>query len=55
VGVALVVLGAFWTGRESGHGSVSVFWEHWWCPLPLAIIVLGVASLIASRWRASAV
>ena len=53
VGVVLVVLGVFWTGRESGHGSLSVFWEHWWCPIPLAIVVLGVASLVAARWHAS--
>jgi len=53
VGTVLVLLGVFWAGRESSHGSFSVFWEHWWCPLPLAIIVVGLASLIASRWRAS--
>lgn len=54
VGTVLVVLGVFWTGRESSHGSLSVFWEHWWCPVPLAIVVLGVASLVAARWHASA-
>ena len=50
VGTALVILGVFWAGRESGHGSLSVFWEHWWCPLPLAIIFLGVASVIVTVW-----
>ena len=53
-GVVLIVLGVFWTGRESSHGSLSVFWEHWWCPLPLAIVVLGVASVLVARWRPSA-
>ncbi len=53
-GVVLIVLGVFWTGRESSHGTLSVFWEHWWCPLPLAIVVLGVASVVAARWRPSA-
>ena len=47
VGVLLLILlGVFWTGHESSHGSLSVFWEHWWCPLPLAIVVLGVVSLV---------
>lgn len=54
-GVVLIVLGVFWTGRESTHGTLSVFWEHWWCPLPLAIVVLGVATVVAARWRTSAV
>ena len=54
VGAVLVILGVFWAGRESGHGSLSVFWEHWWCPLPLAIIVLGVASVVAARRHPSA-
>ncbi len=52
-GVVLIVLGVFWTGRESSHGTLSVFWEHWWCPLPLAIVLLGVASVMAARWRPS--
>ena len=55
VGVLLILLGVFWTGRESSHGSLSVFWEHWWCPLPLAIVLLGVASLMAARRRSAAV
>lgn len=44
---ALVFLlaGVFWAGRESTHG-LSAFWEHWWCPLPLALAVLGIAMLV---------
>jgi hypothetical protein len=53
LGVFLLLVGVFWTGRESTRGGLSVFWEHWWCPLPLVIIVLGLASLAASRRRAS--
>ena len=49
VGVLLILLGVFWTGRESSHGSLSVFWEHWWCPLPLAIVVLGVVSIVVAH------
>jgi len=48
LGGVLLVLGLFWTGRESGHG-VAAFYEHWWCPIPLALIVLAVASLITAR------
>ena len=48
VGAVLVLLGVFWAGRESGHG-LGVFWEHWWCPIPLAAIVLGVASVITAH------
>jgi divalent metal cation (Fe/Co/Zn/Cd) transporter len=36
----LVLVGVFWTGRESGHG-IGALWEHWWCPLPLVAIVVG--------------
>jgi hypothetical protein len=52
-GVVLLVLGVFWTGRESSHG-LSALWEHWWCPLPLALMLLGVGALVAARWRPSA-
>jgi len=44
----LVLLGAFWTGRESSHG-LTALWEHWWCPIPLVLIVLGLASAITSH------
>jgi len=46
LGVSFVVLGIFWTGRESTSG-LAAFWEHWWCPTPLAAIALGVSSVIA--------
>ena len=48
VGAAFLVLGIFWTGRESSHG-LGAFWEHWWCPVPLALIVLGLAAVLAAR------
>jgi hypothetical protein len=44
VGGVLVLLGVFFAGRESGHG-MAAFWEHWWCPIPLAVIVLGALSV----------
>ena len=50
LGAVLVVLGVFWAGRESDHG-LAAFWEHWWCPIPLVVIVLGAASVIAARRR----
>lgn len=53
-GVVLIATGVFWAGRESTGGSLSVFWEHWWCPVPLVAIVVGVAGVVASRWRAPA-
>jgi hypothetical protein len=48
-GGLFLVLGIFWTGRESTHG-LSAFWEHWWCPIPLALMLLGLAALIAANW-----
>jgi len=48
LGAALVVLGAFWTGRESSHG-LAALWEHWWCPIPLAAILLGVAAIVSAN------
>jgi hypothetical protein len=47
-GVVLMLLGVFWAGRESTHG-LAAFWEHWWCPIPLAVIVIGVASLVTAQ------
>jgi hypothetical protein len=41
----LVLLGLFWAGRESDHGF-GAFWEHWWCPIPLAAIIVGLVSLL---------
>jgi hypothetical protein len=53
LGAVLVLLGAFWSGRESSHG-LGAFWDHWWCPLPLAFVVLGAAIIVAARRRPSA-
>lgn len=47
-GVFAVLAGIFWAGRESTHG-LAAFWEHWWCPIPLALILVGVAAVIAVR------
>jgi hypothetical protein len=48
-GGLLVLLGLFWAGRESDHGF-GAFWEHWWCPIPLAAIIVGIVGvLIAQR------
>jgi hypothetical protein len=48
LGALLLILGLFVAGRESTHG-LSAFTEHWWCPMPLAAIALGIASLITLR------
>jgi len=50
VGTFLVLAGVFWSGRESTHG-VGALWEHWWCPIPVVAIVVGLATawLIARR------
>lgn len=48
VAAIAVVLGVFWAGRESDHG-LGAFWEHWWCPLPLVLIVGGAVALVISR------
>ena len=29
---------------ESTHG-LGAYWEHWWCPIPLALIVVGLVGL----------
>jgi len=50
LGAVLVLLGVFWTGRESSHG-LTALWEHWWCPIPLVLIVLGVAGAITFHRR----
>ena len=50
-GVALV-LGLFWAGRVSTHG-LSAYWEHWWCPLPLVLILVGLVAVTVSSWRRS--
>lgn len=48
VGGLFLVLGIFWTGRESAHG-LTAFWEHWWCPIPPALTVLGLVMVITIR------
>jgi len=52
VGGILLLLGVFWAGRESSHG-LTAFWEHWWCPIPLALIGLGLAAVLVARRPAS--
>lgn len=51
-GAVLLLLGVFWAGRESSHG-LTAFWDHWWCPIPLVLIVLGLAAVLVARRRAS--
>lgn len=51
VGGLFLILGIFWAGRESTHG-LAAFWEHWWCPIPLALILLGIVGVITT-WRTS--
>ena len=48
VGAVLLVLGVFWAGRVSSHG-LTAFWDHWWCPIPLALILLGLAAVLVTR------
>jgi len=50
-GGLFLALGIFWAGRESAHGFAA-FWEHWWCPIPFALMLLGLAVVITIR-RAS--
>jgi hypothetical protein len=52
-GGLFLVLGIFWSGRESTHG-LTAFWEHWWCPIPLALTVLGLVLVIATGRSSSA-
>jgi hypothetical protein len=51
VGGLALLLGIFWAGRESAHG-LAAFWEHWWCPIPLALTLTGLAVVI-TIWRTS--
>jgi len=48
IGTIVLLLGIFWTGRVSSHG-LTAFWDHWWCPIPLALVLLGLAALLFSR------
>jgi hypothetical protein len=43
VGLFLVLAGMFWSGRESSHGFAAL-WEHWWCPIPIVAIAVGIAT-----------
>ena len=43
----VILVGVFWTGRESGHG-LDALWEHWWCPMPLVAIVLGALVAVSA-------
>jgi hypothetical protein len=43
VATLFVLVGIFWSGRESAHGF-GALWEHWWCPLPVAAIVVGLVT-----------
>jgi hypothetical protein len=42
-GALLLLVGIFWSGRESVH-CFGAFWEHWWCPLPVVAIIAGLAT-----------
>jgi hypothetical protein len=48
IGTAFLLLGLFWAGRVSSHG-ITAFWDHWWCPIPLALIVLGLVAVLVTR------
>jgi len=50
VGAVFLLLGVFWAGRESAHG-LGAFWEHWWCPIPLALILMGLVGLAVALAR----
>ena len=52
VGVILLLAGVFWAGRVSSHG-LTAFGDHWWCPIPLVLIVLGLAGVFMARRPAS--
>jgi hypothetical protein len=48
VGAVFLLLGIFRAGRESAHG-LAAFWEHWWCPIPLVLILLGLIAVLVAR------
>jgi hypothetical protein len=48
----LVLAGMFWSGRESTHG-LSALWEHWWCPIPIVLIAVGLATALLVARRSS--
>ena len=51
-GGLFLILGLFWAGRVSAHG-LGAYWEHWWCPVPLALILVGLVAVTATTWRRS--
>jgi protein-S-isoprenylcysteine O-methyltransferase Ste14 len=48
LGAALVLLGVFGVGYESGHGFAA-FYEHWWCVAPFVVIALGLAGVLTAH------
>jgi hypothetical protein len=44
----VVVVGVFWAGRESSHG-LSAFSDHWWCPIPLGLMLVGAVTFLLIR------
>ena len=52
--LVVLLLGVFWAGRESSHG-LGAFWEHWWCPIPLVLILLGAAGQLVKPRRSPVV
>jgi hypothetical protein len=48
VTAVLVAAAIFWAGQESSHG-LSAFGEHWWCPVPLIVLVAGLGLLVVTR------
>jgi hypothetical protein len=48
--VIVMAAGLVWAGRESTHG-LHGFSDHWWCPVPLAMIVLGSIAAETARRR----
>ena len=48
LGALFLLLGVFWTGRESSHG-LAALWEHWWCPIPLVAIALGAVGVFVTE------
>lgn len=48
VALSFLALGLFVTGRESSHG-LGALWEHWWCPLPLVAIIIGLGAIVTIR------
>jgi hypothetical protein len=50
-GGLVLAAGLFWAGRESTHG-LGAFWEHWWCPSPVVLALLGLGALFTTRLTA---